>query len=129
MRYENRKPIPWAAKTREKYESLIEPLRARARELGYAIAVHGSLERDIDIIAVPWTGAAIDARDLVRELVEVVYRVNGAAYVRDDPPEELADAFDWTRRNPQPKPHGRLAWSIHLGGGPYIDLSVMPRKT
>ena len=27
---------------------------------------------------------------------------------------------------PGMKPHGRLCWSFHLGGGPYIDLSVMP---
>ena len=25
------------------------------------------------------------------------------------------------------KPHGRLTWSFHVGGGPYLDLSVMPR--
>jgi len=25
------------------------------------------------------------------------------------------------------KPHGRLAWTIPLGHGHYVDLSVMPR--
>lgn len=34
---------------------IIRPLRERAKVLGYAIAVHGSLERDIDLIAAPWT--------------------------------------------------------------------------
>lgn len=31
------------------------------------------------------------------------------------------------------KPHGRLAYSLHLtdrgGAGPYLDVSVMPRLT
>lgn len=31
--------------------------------------------------------------------------------------------------NPDVKPHGRLAWNIHLEAGPFIDISVMtPRK-
>jgi hypothetical protein len=28
---------------------------------------------------------------------------------------------------PGGKPHQRLGWTFHLGGGPYIDLAVMPR--
>jgi len=28
---------------------------------------------------------------------------------------------------PGMKPHGRLCWSIHLGSGPVLDISVMPR--
>jgi len=29
---------------------------------------------------------------------------------------------------PTKKPHGRLAWSFHMGAGPYVDLSVMPQS-
>jgi len=31
------------------------------RDCGYAIAPHGSLARDLDVIAVPWTEDAVSA--------------------------------------------------------------------
>ena len=37
-----------------------------------------------------------------------------------------ADPNNLVMHNPQAKPHGRLCWSIQLGGGAYIDLAVMP---
>lgn len=113
-----------AARANAKAELLIEPLRARARELGYAIGVHGSLARDIDLIAVPWTAAAASADELAAALLATAEAVNGCAFTIND---SDARPNDYTRRNPEPKPHGRLAWSIHLGGGPFIDLSIMPR--
>ena len=33
----------------------INRIRKLAREVGYAVCVHGSLKRDFDLIAVPWT--------------------------------------------------------------------------
>lgn len=94
---------------KEHFDRLIEPLRAVARDYGYALTVHGSLERDIDLVAVPWIDSASSAADLAEAI-----RVKADGYLR---PNE-----QWPRR----KTHGRLCWSFHLGGGPYIDLSVMP---
>ncbi len=91
----------------------------KARELGYALALHGSLVRDLDLIAVPWTEDAVSAAELVAAMIEAC----GGFTIND----ETADPYDYTRRNPQPKPHGRRSWKIFLGGSPYIDLSVMPR--
>lgn len=92
--------------------SVIPSIVQLARERGYAIAVHGSLARDFDFVAVPWTEDACSAE----ELVEAVVQLTGGFVNEHD-----EDPF------PRRKPHGRLAWSIHLGGGPYIDLSIMPR--
>ena len=106
------------------YEKLIEPLREKARELGYALAVHGTLKRDIDLIACPWIAEAVDARTLAETLLKVAADHNGGlAFLK--PHED--DGFFWAGC-PGNKPHGRLVWSIHLGGGPYLDLSVMPRS-
>ncbi len=107
----------------ELFEKLIEPLRARARELGYAVGVHGTLKRDIDLIACPWTNEAVEAGILAEELRLVAAKINGYAFL--NPRED-----DRHHRDGQPgyKPWGRLCWSFHLGGGPYIDLSVMPKK-
>jgi len=113
-----------SALCRHKAEMLIAPLRAVAIEHGYALTVHGSLERDIDLVAVPWTVGAVDQGAVVRAFVAEVRRVNGWANVADNVVD--VDPYDFSKRCPEPKPHGRLGWSIHLGGGPYVDLSVMP---
>lgn len=110
--------------SRPKYELLIEPLRKRARELGYAIGVHGTLKRDIDLIACPWTNEAVDPKTLAEALRLVALEVVGAAYMI---PPENEDPFH-IEGCPGMKPHGRLCWTFHMGGGPYIDLSVMPRQ-
>lgn len=107
--------------SRPLYEKLIEPLRARARELGYALAVHGTLKRDIDLIACPWIEEAGTADALAQALYEVcVELTDGGCIMRDLDPWHLEGC-------PGHKPHGRLCWTIHFGGGPYIDLAVMPR--
>lgn len=115
-------PKPCEHDSRPLYERLIGPLRERARELGYAVGVHGTLKRDIDLIAVPWTDAAVDAETLAESLRLVAVALNGKA-----DRECVGDEFH-ERGCPGMKPHGRLVWSFHLGGGPYIDLSVMPRE-
>jgi hypothetical protein len=115
---------------RQAFERLITPLRAVARAHGYALAVHGSLARDIDLIAVPWRHDPSSPHTLVEAVRANVEDVTGyTAFIKNDP---TADPCDFTRRGPEPKFHGRLAWSIyvkarHPGGyETYIDLSVMP---
>ena len=96
------------------YAKVIHPLRAKARELGYAIGVHGSIKRDIDFIAVPWTEDAVDADTLAELLRAETEKICGFSPFGETPP------------CPRPKPHGRRCWTIHINGT-YIDLSVMPR--
>lgn len=92
------------------YVVLLKLLTEKARELGYALAVHGSLSRDLDLIAAPWTEQATDGESLVKALAASI-------------------AVDEARITPPPeaKPHGRISWTILLGGGAFIDVSVMPR--
>jgi hypothetical protein len=115
--------------SREKYELLIGPLRERAKELGYALGVHGTLKRDIDLIACPWTNEAIDPKNLAEQLRLVVEKVNG--YAQGTPMEASEYFLDGC---PGGKDHGRLCWTWYLDKdgsdnrkGSYIDLSVMPR--
>lgn len=123
------------------YKSLIGPLRDTARKLGYALGVHGTLKRDIDLIACPWTSSAVSARVLARAVQAVARRVVGFAepnpieikrssnpkYFRDG----LAGYVEGFGRITA-KPHGRRCWTFYLTpsfDGPYIDLSVMPRSS
>lgn len=88
----------------------IELIRAVAKRIGYAIGVHGSLERDLDLIAAPWSAEA--AKLNYREVMN---------YIADGLGAKLIEV--------EAKPLGRRACTIQLPG--YykpIDMSVMPFK-
>lgn len=98
-----------------KYTLLIDPIRALAKSFGYAIGVHGSLKRDIDLIAIPWTEDAVEDEILAAGIINLV-----RAFSKDS----------WTHVSPagdKGKPHGRRCWSIFVTSRVYIDLSIMPR--
>lgn len=94
--------------------TVIDDIRKIAREHGYAIAVHGSLIRDIDLIAVPWSKNAHSALTL-RYAIRKLYYI-----------------LDYRDQSDGGKPHGRKAWLFHIshraqGCPQHVDLSVMPR--
>ena len=90
------------------YACLYPRLAAVAREHGYALAMHGSLVADCDLIAVPWVNDAARGDDLAAALA----RRCGGWLVLDSWPER--------------RPAGIRKHVIHLGGGPYLDLAVIP---
>lgn len=100
------------------YSQLLPRIRERGKELGYAIAIHGTMERDFDLLAVPWTEDAGSADDLVHFIAEAV-----GGYVIGDGVNEHGMVSD----KPTVQPHGRMSWNICWGGKAFIDLSVMPR--
>ena len=51
------------------YAALYPELAEVARSHGYALAVHGSLARDFDLIAVPWAESVSEPGAVVAELV------------------------------------------------------------
>ena len=92
----------------------LDDLKLCARGCGYALMVHGSQSRDIDILAVPWTTQASEPEFLRERLCGALAAKFGRA---------VYPSRDWSD-----KPHGRRACTI-IGPGmcPEIDLSVMPR--
>lgn len=105
-----------------RYEAIGLARRA-AKQHGYAIAVHGTLKRDVDLVAIPWIEAASGPRKLARAVAEAigcgVSPEHLARHIRDS---ELVQA------------HGRRSWAFHPGHtepkdhGWFVDLSVMPRR-
>lgn len=95
------------------FAASLPALQATAREHGYALAVHGSMATDLDLIAVPWVDEVSGPETLIEALR---LAVNG--WIREE------TRYD---HNPARRPHGRLAWSIYVGeGATYLDVSVMP---
>lgn len=99
--------------------AIIYPLLCEiAKPLGYALGLHGTLNRDMDIIAVPWIDDAVEPEELV-EAIRV--RIDGCTR--------------WDDGRGRDKPHGRMAYLIWfkgvdhpIGGGACIDLSIMPKQ-
>ena len=101
------------AKRREEVQDrFIEQVREIARECGYAVGVHGSRQRDLDLIAVPWTENAINPHQFVAAVTE---RLD--LWLKPEEPELI--------QNPECKPNGRIGWALMGAPGcAYLDLSV-----
>ena len=108
--------IVQGAYNRALLDLILPPMRRAAKDAGYAITVHGSLDRDIDLVAVPWREHGVWSMDaLIDALVGAMRGVVGRAHCHDKA---------WAE-----KPHGRrakmlLAWVGENSAN--IDLSVMP---
>lgn len=95
-------------------EHAIAAARNAVRQQGYAVAVHGSQIRDLDLIAVPWTEETPHTPLTVAEMIAAA--IPGVI-----------------QGKPTMKPHGRVGFMIYprfrYGFDRwYIDLSVMPRR-
>jgi len=89
------------------YERMLPGIRLAAEGCGYAIGVHGSMTRDLDLIAAPWTEKISTPDELAHAVQRAACGSSGA----------------W--KEPERKPHGRIGYSLHVGTHAYIDLSVL----
>ncbi|MAO66231.1 MAG: hypothetical protein CL666_14645 [Balneola sp.] len=98
------------------YAVIYNGLAEVARKHGYALAIHGSVVTDLDLIAIPWIKEADDMETLVQAIIEHcgACGINLDQYGNEQEPEE--------------KPHGRIAWKLFMGAGGAVDLSVLPKK-
>lgn len=95
------------------YAWMIPYLTRTARRCGYALAVHGSMSRDLDLIAVPWVETAWEPNLFA---IEMARMVDGSLIADKD------------GRLGTPKLHGRMAYNIAFKSAwHFIDLSVMPK--
>lgn len=99
-----------------------------ARHHGYALAVHGSLVTDLDLIAVPWVAEAGDPLVLRDALLRHVGACGYDGLLREsDPHLTEAQIQQIVGTEMEVKPHGRMAWNLYLDHGVKIDLSILPR--
>lgn len=102
------------------YATCFEGLQKIARELGYNLLIHGSLNRDFDLVAVPWVDRPSPEMVLIRAF-DVYFRGKSC----DDARYYLF----------QKLPGGRNSYVINLNrrehGGEedkeyYLDISITP---
>lgn len=106
---------------------ILPAMRRMAKDFGYAITVHGSLNRDIDLVAVPWREHNVADPDvLVVRLCGAIGGITGRCnfYSNTDVKAKPRSIVKWTE-----KPHGRIAATLMVWCGENsadLDLSVMP---
>ncbi|MDX2187789.1 MAG: hypothetical protein SFV32_12710 [Opitutaceae bacterium] len=120
------------------YAAMYHGLCEVARKHGYALAIHGTVTSDLDLIAVPWVEDAADPVVLRDALMAHIDACSyGDLHRRMGFTEDLVKQIEAnelkTRKGEhdetgaQIKPHGRRAWNLYMDFGARVDLSVMPR--
>lgn len=119
-----RPPPEFRAAVKAKCEELLPVIREAARGVGYAIGLHGSMERDLDLIACPWVSDAVPPEDMLRAITTALQK-------------HLGDDGVYWRLDDAGAPHRRLWGTIifqgrHIiqtpsGAFPFLDVSIMPR--
>ncbi len=87
--------------------ALYPDLAEITRSLGWALAVHGSLARDFDLVCIPWVDEPAKPDDVLSRICS----------------EFAIEVVGETGQ----KKHGRVAHSISIGHGEcQLDISFMP---
>lgn len=113
------------------YALCFEPLKEIAKKYGYNLVLHGSLNRDMDLIAIPWAKEIGDHTEMIYEFKDFLdgsmlagdrWEENGISYV-----------LPYSRHQ-----HGRMIYVINLNREGkminevwtdpqyYLDISVIP---
>ena len=113
------------------YAILFMKLDRVVQRFGWALTLHGTMARDLDLVLIPWTDDAEHEDkviDAVRIFVEGKYVVNSRK--RNEKKMGSSSKDGLAHFYVEEKPHGRRAISIYIGvSGYYLDISIMPRKT
>lgn len=99
-------------------------LKEIAEKYGYNLVIHGSMARDLDLIAIPWKNGA-HATSIPRMIKEMADKMGG--WIMEE--------------KPKPTAYGREQWVININRGGYtdadefikdpqyyIDISVIPAE-
>lgn len=100
----------WPVVIDTEYAAFLTKSRIIGKQEGYAIALHGSMTRDFDLVAIPW---AEDCRKPINLVTRLCF----------------STGWKMQDESPTPREHGRLVWSLireEFGDPRFIDFSVMP---
>ena len=91
------------------YAAMWDDIRQCAMDCGWAVALHGSLASDMDIMAMPWTDNAVSFGMLVNK-IDLLFTG-----------ENSFGGFITYNE----KPHGRIVATIPIWADFYLDISTM----
>lgn len=93
------------------YACMWDDLRNAAMDCGWALGLHGSLAKDMDIMAMPWTDNAKPVEEMILALSDCF---------TGNPFKELHTVPHYN------KPHGRIVYTMSIWADFYLDISIMP---
>lgn len=92
------------------YASMYEDIRKCALDCGWAVALHGSLSSDMDIMAMPWIEDAVSFEELIKKLSEL--------FVDNISSENYFITYN-------EKPYNRVVATIPIFADFYLDISTI----
>ena len=92
------------------YASMYEDIRKCAMDSGWAVALHGSLSSDMDIMAMPWAKEAIKFEELVNKISRL--------FDENSLSENCTITYD-------EKSHNRIVATIPIWADFYLDISTI----
>ena len=98
------------------YAAMWNDLRQAAMDCGWALGLHGSLNSDMDIMAMPWVKEAIPADDMIQHLIDTCFYDDGIM-------EKIGYQKDETS-----KPNERIVYTLSIWADFYLDINVINIK-
>ena len=110
------------------YTMFFEQLKDIAKEYGYNLLLHGSMNRDLDLVAVPWVNNPKPEQEMILEFQEyltgkITVNSHGKVLYRMLPGGRHSYIIELNRGNR----HGE--WARFYDCQYYLDISVTPLKT
>lgn len=118
------------------YAFYFETIKAIGLKYGYNIVLHGSMNRDLDLVAIPWIEELGDKDAMIDEITKFI---GGALLMQE------RSVYDTEGKRFGLKPHGRMAYIININRNIeykydgiqaemkdyacaeyYIDISILP---
>lgn len=96
------------------YAAIWNDLRQSAMNNGWALGLHGSLNSDMDIMAMPWTENAVPADVMINNLIYDCFSNNNISHL----------LLQVTRND---KPNNRVVYTIPIWADFYLDINIIDK--
>ena len=98
------------------YACMWDDFRQAAMDCGWALGLHGSLNSDMDIMAMPWIENAMTADEMISHIISTCF---GESVWAKEP--------HFKKSQPGDKPNGRIAYTIPIFADFYLDINVIEK--
>ena len=109
------------------YTLYYEHLKLIANEYGYNLVIHGSMNRDLDLIAIAWVDRPDSEQEMIKEFQQyltgiITTKGNGDVHYTILPGGRHAYTIDLNRGDKDGE------WMRYADSEFYLDISVTPHK-
>lgn len=98
------------------YACMWDDFRQAAMDCGWALGLHGSLNSDMDIMAMPWIENAMTADEMISHMISSCF---GESVWAKEP--------HFKKGQPGDKPNGRIVYTIPIFADFYLDINVIEK--